>query len=120
LLLERHAEDFDIWLMRVAKKAPAKALALVISMADFVVPRLRRAELTGPGGGAIQTEDVSEPGKLDFARRVAFILGQGLKAKQALEGVGQANGQPSGSYPDMIAAPETSHGLYRNGDSNHE
>jgi hypothetical protein len=59
-LLEKNAENVDLWLMRVAdgyegeKADPAKALDLLAKLAEFGAPKLSRAELTGENGDAIK------------------------------------------------------------------
>ena len=51
-------------------------------------------EHAGPNGGPIETKDVSELSDLDRARRVAFLLAQGLRATEAAP-----SGNPAGSPP---------------------
>ena len=41
--------------------------------ADYIHPKLTSTTLSGPAGGPIQTEDVSD---LEVARRIAFLLAQ--------------------------------------------
>ncbi|MHB8816145.1 MAG: terminase small subunit [Steroidobacteraceae bacterium] len=63
---------------------------------------VERHELSGPNGGAIPVKDVSD---LDKARRVAFLLAQGLREAQAVqptEATGSStpeSGNPAGSPP---------------------
>ena len=47
--------------------------------------RLNKVELSGPGGGPVQTEE----SPLVIARRIAFALSVGLREKQRLEAAGE-------------------------------
>jgi len=42
----------ELW-DRVAKDDPARALDILARLAEFVIPKLARAEFSGPDGGAI-------------------------------------------------------------------
>lgn len=50
LLLEGNVHHMNGWLQKVAKDDPAKALELMGKLADYVIPRLARTELTGQNG----------------------------------------------------------------------
>lgn len=52
LLLERQSPKVELWLEQVAEKDPAKAITCLSNLADFILPRLARQELTGKDGGA--------------------------------------------------------------------
>lgn len=49
-ILEGHLDDIDVWLKRVAKKEPYRALDLLMRLAEFTAPKLGRIEVTGQGG----------------------------------------------------------------------
>lgn len=51
LLLEGNVSRMQNWLDAVASEDPAKALDVLTKLAEFVVPKLARSELTGPDGG---------------------------------------------------------------------
>ena len=55
-LLELNTENMIEWLTRVAADNPAKALEICGNLAEYVVPRLARTELTGADGEAIRAE----------------------------------------------------------------
>lgn len=59
-LLELNTPNMIRWMEEVAAKDPAKALSLCVDLAEFVVPKLQRAELTGKDGGAIQHNLVAD------------------------------------------------------------
>lgn len=73
-LIEMNTPNMIEWMERVAIDDPAKALSLCADMAEFVVPKLARTELTGKDGGAVEHKDVT---KSD-----ADILAQYLKGKK--------------------------------------
>lgn len=62
-LLEDNSANFGIWLKLVAdgdgtengKPDPAKALDLIVKLAEYAAPKLGRVEHTGPDGGAVET-----------------------------------------------------------------
>lgn len=66
-LLEDNADNVALWLAEVANGSrgrqpdPAKALDLLVRLAEFAAPKLGRIEHTGPAGGplAAVTLDVS-------------------------------------------------------------
>lgn len=60
-------------------------------------------EISGPNGGPIETKEVSD---LDKARRVAFLLAQGLREAQAASS--PESGNPAGSPPAHSTKQETS------------
>lgn len=53
-LLEANSENVSVWLEKVAKRDPAKALDLITRLAEFAAPKLGRVEHTGEGGGPIK------------------------------------------------------------------
>lgn len=63
-LLESNSENVAVWLSQVAngvggkEPAPEKALDLLAKLAEYAAPKLSRQEVTGPGGGAVQLEQV--------------------------------------------------------------
>lgn len=60
-VLEGNADNVGLWLTRVAegdentKPDPAKALDLIAKLAEFASPKLARTEMTGLGGGPVET-----------------------------------------------------------------
>lgn len=62
-LLESNAENVGRWLTLVAEgdgtdkgsPDPGKALDLLVKLAEFAAPKLNRTEVTGDGGGAVET-----------------------------------------------------------------
>jgi len=62
LLIEQNIEKLQDWLDRVAETDPAKAMALLLQMAEFTIPKMARTEVSGPNGLPI----VTEPPKLEI------------------------------------------------------
>jgi hypothetical protein len=54
LLIEANTDKLDGWLQKAAKKNPIAALTLLKDLAEFVIPKLQRTELTGKDGEALQ------------------------------------------------------------------
>lgn len=52
-LLKLNTENMIGWLARVAENDPAKALSLCGDLAEFVIPKLARSEITGKDGQAL-------------------------------------------------------------------
>ena len=57
LIAERNIGKFEEWLMLTAADDPAKAASLYLSAIEYHIPKLGRQEITGAGGGPIQTEN---------------------------------------------------------------
>jgi hypothetical protein len=55
-LVEGKLDELSDWLRIVGNEDPEKALKLIISLAEFTVPKLSRTEVTGEEGKAIKTE----------------------------------------------------------------
>lgn len=55
-LIEQNTPNMIGWMEEVAETDPAKALSLCADLAEFIVPKLSRAEHTGENGGPIKTE----------------------------------------------------------------
>jgi hypothetical protein len=53
-LLQGNVKKLNGWLSRVGKEDPARALDLVIKLAEYHIPKLSRTEVTGPQGGPVQ------------------------------------------------------------------
>jgi hypothetical protein len=58
LLVDANLDKIQAWLDRVARKNPNEAIKRLVSLIEFVYPKLRRAELTGDGGGPIQFDRI--------------------------------------------------------------
>jgi hypothetical protein len=72
-LIEGNAANLESWLKRVARKNPGKALEVVGKLAEFVVPKLARTEVSGPNGQpiAVQRHELTDE------RLIAIALGEG-------------------------------------------
>jgi hypothetical protein len=55
-LIEGNSGNLESWLKRVARKNPSKALEVVGKLAEFIVPKLARTEVSGPNGQPIAVE----------------------------------------------------------------
>lgn len=55
-LLEDNGPKMQRWVERVARKNPAMALRLLADLAEFIVPKLSRAELANDGTGKLVIE----------------------------------------------------------------
>lgn len=53
-LLDDNRENVSLWLAKVAKTNPAKALDLLGSLAEFAAPKLSRTEHVGENGGPVR------------------------------------------------------------------
>lgn len=51
--VEGQADNLPAWIARVAADDPARAAELVLKAAEYVIPKLGRAELTGANGGPL-------------------------------------------------------------------
>lgn len=69
-LIESNASNLESWLKRVARKNPGKALEVVGKLAEFVVPKLARTEVSGPNGQpiAVQRHELTDEQLLAIAR----------------------------------------------------
>jgi hypothetical protein len=52
LLLQAKTHELDGWLSRVGKSDPARALDLVIKLAEYHIPKLSRTEIANAGNQA--------------------------------------------------------------------
>lgn len=52
-LMEETAPKMQDWLERVAAEDPARALDIVVKLAEYHIPKLGRIEMMGEGGGPI-------------------------------------------------------------------
>ena len=75
-LLDMNTPNMIGWLSTVAQENPAKALDICASMAEFVIPKLARQELTGANGGAIETKNVTQSDKDVINRYLKQQTGQ--------------------------------------------
>ena len=55
LIAERNVEKLETWLTEVGANDPAKAADLYLRMIEYHIPKLSRAEHSGPNGSAIPT-----------------------------------------------------------------
>lgn len=78
LLLDNSAPKIQGWLDEVAETDPAKAVDLLVKVAEYVVPKLARSEVTGAGGEPL----VPQHSDRELARRIAFLLNSGLRAQE--------------------------------------
>lgn len=62
LLLEANLDNLSVWLNQVAMKDPAKALNIILSISEYVVPKLERSEVT--------TQTEQKPVIINFTERV--------------------------------------------------
>lgn len=53
-LLESNASKLSGWLARVAKDDPGRALDIVTRLAEYHIPKLSRAEVTGENGKPLE------------------------------------------------------------------
>lgn len=59
LIAGRNVERFETWLEQTAKDDPGKAADLFLKAIEYHIPKLSRAEHTGPDGGPVkQTVEV--------------------------------------------------------------
>lgn len=54
-LMQETAPKMAGWLERVAETDPAKAMDLALKAAEYHIPKLSRAEVTGEDGGPVKT-----------------------------------------------------------------
>jgi hypothetical protein len=54
LLLERQSPKLNEWIDRIAETDPAKAIDSVAKLAEFILPKLARQELTGKDGESLE------------------------------------------------------------------
>lgn len=81
-LVDNNAHRLEGWLDEIAadpKHGPIAAWKCMMDVIEYHIPKLARTELTGKDGEPIETKEMSEN---EIARRVAFTLAQGLKAKR--------------------------------------
>jgi hypothetical protein len=89
LLVEDNIERLQGWLDEIAegKKGkdgvfivqpnPTKAFELLLSLLEYHVPKLSRAEMSVQDAGSIETQDISD---LELARRILFDLYEAERA----------------------------------------
>ena len=53
-MFERLGPDLEGWIRREAEDEPGKAAALVLSLAEYHIPKLGRLEHVGDGGGPLR------------------------------------------------------------------
>lgn len=58
-LIELNTPNMISWMERVAEDDPAKALSLCADLAEFVVPKLARSELTGLEGKDLIPQEIT-------------------------------------------------------------
>ena len=52
-LTEDNLGNMTLWLQDIARDNPKEAFELMLKMSEYVLPKLARTEVTGPGGGDI-------------------------------------------------------------------
>ena len=60
-LTESNLDNMTIWLNRIAEDNPEKAMQLMLSLSEFIIPKLARQELVGNDG-----EDLFKNVKFSF------------------------------------------------------
>lgn len=55
LILSENTDNFNIWIQKIAEKDPAKAMSLIIDMAEFILPKLQRSTVE------FENEDFNQP-----------------------------------------------------------
>lgn len=53
LLIESNLNNLTKWVERIAEKDPEKAIRILSDLSEYVIPKLARQELTGPGGAPL-------------------------------------------------------------------
>jgi len=84
-LVEDNAENMTKWLKRIAARDPAKAIDVISKLSEYCVPKLGRIEHTGPDGGPIQTESLTNLTDDAIARRLADIAAREAASRGAAE-----------------------------------
>lgn len=54
MLVQDSLPELRGWLTRTGKDDPARALEIVIKLAEYHIPKLARTEVTGRGGGPVK------------------------------------------------------------------
>jgi hypothetical protein len=49
-LLENNLDNMTIWIEKIGKKNPSYAFTLMLQLAEYNIPKLSRAEMTGTDG----------------------------------------------------------------------
>lgn len=68
MLLESNVDQMSEWLQRVAAVDPAKALNIMLDLAEYHIPKLQRTELTG----SVKTENITDFSNLSFDELIAL------------------------------------------------
>ena len=70
-LVELNLENMSLWLMSVAADNPEKAMQLMLSLSEYVIPKLARQEITGKDG-----DDLFKDVKFQFGPDVNDPIGR--------------------------------------------
>ena len=54
LIAERNIEELEQWLDQVAEEDPARACDVLLKLAEYAVPKLRRTKQSGDGGKPLE------------------------------------------------------------------
>lgn len=54
-LAARNIDNVERWLTRVSKRDPDKAIELLLKLNEYVMPKLRSVEVSGPGGKPLES-----------------------------------------------------------------
>lgn len=68
-LSERNIENVERWLERVALRDPNKATELFLRLNEYVLPKLRSVEVSGPGGKPLETVSTIKREIIDVAKK---------------------------------------------------
>jgi hypothetical protein len=70
-LLNDCTENFQAWLMEVAKEDPAKAFDILSKLGEYAFPKLARTELANAPGETFKTETITESDQQILERYIA-------------------------------------------------
>jgi len=69
LLIENNLDNMTNWLEDVAKEDPYKALNIIQNLAEYIVPKLARTELSGKDGKDLIPFNIKDVVKIDNTSR---------------------------------------------------
>lgn len=74
MLVQNNVDSLEGWLKRVARKNPAKAADIFLRTVEYHIPKLHRSEVTGLGGGPVQTVGIVTTDPAEAARAYQDII----------------------------------------------